>query len=79
MVPLWFILVCKIPQFWAKATDSDSSSYFSRSRHTEVTENSYYVLSPKGEPKKVISSWTNSDYLNKVAKIKEQANQRISI
>ena len=28
--PLWSILVCKIPQFWAKATDSDSPSYFSR-------------------------------------------------
>ena len=27
---LWSILVCKIPQFWAKATESDSPSYFSR-------------------------------------------------
>ena len=24
--PLWSILVCKIPQFWAKATDSDKPS-----------------------------------------------------
>ena len=23
VVPLWAILVCKIPQFWAKATDSE--------------------------------------------------------
>ena len=28
--PLWSILVCKIPQFWAKATDLDSPLYFSR-------------------------------------------------
>ena len=27
---LWFILVCKIPQFWAKATNSENPSYFSR-------------------------------------------------
>ena len=27
---LWSILVCKIPQFWAKTTDSDSSSCFYR-------------------------------------------------
>ena len=27
---LWSILVCKIPQFWAKATDSNSPSHFSR-------------------------------------------------
>ena len=27
---LWPILVCKIHQFWAKATNLDSSSYFSR-------------------------------------------------
>ena len=26
--PLWFILVYKIPQFWAKATDSDSIKLF---------------------------------------------------
>ena len=27
---LWSILVCKILQFWTKATDSDTQSYFSR-------------------------------------------------
>ena len=27
---LWSILFCKRPQFWAKATDSDILSYFSR-------------------------------------------------
>ena len=27
---LWYILVCKISQFWAKATDSDSPLYLSR-------------------------------------------------
>ena len=30
VVPLWSILVCKIPQFWPKAANSDSSSHFSR-------------------------------------------------
>ena len=44
---------------------------FLQSRHPEVPKTSYYVLSPKGGPKKGISSWTNSDYLNKAAKIKE--------
>ena len=47
--------------------------------HPEVTKNSCYVLTPEGEPKKVFSSWTNSDYLNKAAKIKEQANQGVSV
>ena len=28
--PLWSILVCKIPQFWAEATDSGSPTYFYR-------------------------------------------------
>ena len=28
--PLWYILVCKIAKFWAKATDSDSPLYLSR-------------------------------------------------
>ena len=44
---------------------------FIESRHPEVSKNSYYDLSPEGEPKKGISSWTNSDYLNKADKIKE--------
>ena len=30
VVPLWSILVCNIPQFWEKATNLDSLSYFSR-------------------------------------------------
>ena len=30
--PLWSILVGKIPQFWQKTTDSDSSSYILESR-----------------------------------------------
>ena len=50
----WSILVCKIPQFWAKATDSDSPSYFFlESRHPEVTKNPYDILYPKGSQKKV--------------------------
>ena len=39
--PVWSILVCKIPQFWAKATNWDCPSYF------------YYVLFPKGSQKKI--------------------------
>ena len=39
--PVWSILVCKISQFWAKATSWDSPSYF------------YYVLFPKGSQKKI--------------------------
>ena len=36
---LWSILACKTPQFWAKATNSDSPSYFFfKSRHPEVTK-----------------------------------------
>ena len=46
--PLWSILVCKIPQFWAKATALDSPSYSSR-----VTKTLYYVLSTEGCQKKV--------------------------
>ena len=49
-------------KFWAKATDLDSPSYFYiilESRHPEVNKNPFYILSPEGEPKKVISSWTN--------------------
>ena len=44
---------------------------FLESRHPKVIKNSYYALSPEREPKKGISSWTNSDYLNKADKIKE--------
>ena len=56
--PLWPILICKMPQFWEKATDSDSPSYFSRNRHPEVTKNQYCFV-PQGEPRKDISSFTN--------------------
>ena len=41
VVSCLFILVCKISQFWAKATNWDSPSYF------------YYVLFPKGSQKKI--------------------------
>ena len=45
VVLLWSILVYKIPQFWAKATDPDS--------HPELTKTPSYVLFPKGSQKKV--------------------------
>ena len=38
------ILVCEILQFWAHT--------FLESRHTEVTKNPYYVLSPDGSQKR---------------------------
>ena len=41
---LWSILVCKIPQFWAKVTDSAARNVFLESRHSEVTKNLYYAL-----------------------------------
>ena len=69
----------KHPNFGQKLPIRIAHHTFLESWHPEVTKNSYYVLSPKGEPKKGISSWTNSDYLNKAAKIKEQANQGISV
>ena len=56
--PLWSILVCKIPQFWAKSINLDSPSYFS---YPEVTKNSYYVLFLKASQKKGIRSWTICD------------------
>ena len=57
MVPLWSILVCKILQIWVKATDSDNPLYLEIS-HPEVNKNPYYVLSPEGIQKDVISLWT---------------------
>ena len=51
--PFWSVLACKIPQFWAKATDSDEPSYFLEIRHFEVTKTPYYVLSPEWSQKSV--------------------------
>ena len=50
--PFWSILACKIPQFRAKATDSDSHHVFLESRHSEVTKNLYCFVAQR-EPKKV--------------------------
>ena len=49
---LWTILVCKIPQFWAKATIWIAHHTFLESRHPEITKTPYYVLSPEGSQKK---------------------------
>ena len=73
---LWSV---KYASFGQKLPIRIAHHTFLQSRHSEVTKNSYYVLSPEGEPKKGISSWTNSEYLHKAAKIKEKANQRISV
>ena len=59
VVLFWSILVYKIPQFWAKATDPDSPRNFLERRHlrvTKVTKNLSYVLSPKGSQKKNLSA-----------------------
>ena len=53
---LWSILVCKIPQFWGKATNSDSHHIVLESRQPEVTK----IDKPQGELKKDISLWTNT-------------------
>ena len=42
IAPFWSV---KCLSFWPKATDSDSSSYFSRL--TEATKNLYYVLTTR--------------------------------
>ena len=50
--PLWSILVCKIPQFWAKAwTIWTAHQNVLESRHPEVTKSPYYALSPEGSQK----------------------------
>ena len=51
-VSLWFILVCKIPQFWAKATVWTVHHTFLERRHPEVTKSPYYISSPEGSQKR---------------------------
>ena len=65
---LWSV---KYTNFGQKLPIRIAHHTFLQSRHPGVTKNSCYVLSPEGEPKKGISSWTNSEYLNKAAKIKK--------
>ena len=45
--PLWSILASKILQFWAKGTDSDNPSYFSR-KETKTP-----CFAPEGSQKNV--------------------------
>ena len=71
VVPFGQLQSTKYPNFEQKLLTWIAHHTFLESRHPEVTKNSYYVLSPEGSQKKGISSWTKSDYLNKVAKIKE--------
>ena len=52
-LPLWSILVCKIPQFCAKATDSKSPSYFSKKVDNLRLLNSILCFVTQGEPKNV--------------------------
>ena len=51
--PYWSILVCKIPQFWARLPIQTMHHTFLESRHPEVTINPYYVLSREWSQKKV--------------------------
>ena len=51
--PYWSILVCKIPQFWARLPIQTMHHTFLESRHPEVTKNPYYVLSREWSQKKV--------------------------
>ena len=50
--------IYKIPQFWEKATNTAHHTFLER-RHPEVTNESYYFLSPEGSQRKGTSSWTN--------------------
>ena len=46
VVPLWSILVCKIPQFLAKKRPIRTTNHILlEGRHSEATEKLYYVLS----------------------------------
>ena len=45
VVPPWFLLVCKIQQFWAKAENLNTTHHsFLESRHLKVTKNPYNIL-----------------------------------
>ena len=50
--PIWSILICKICQFWEKATYMDGHQTFLERAQFEVTKNLYYVLSPRGAKKR---------------------------
>ena len=49
--------IYKIPQFWAKATNTAHHTFLER-RHPEVTKEPYYVLSPEGSQQNDNSSRT---------------------
>ena len=56
---MWSILVCKISQFWAKATDSNSPSYFSRKKTLRLLK-IHIMFCPPGGVKKGSNSWNIS-------------------
>ena len=78
MFPLVPLVSVKDPNFGQKLPIWIVHHTFLESRYAEVTKNSYYVFFPEGEPKKGMSSWTSSNYLNKAAKIKQKEIQRMS-
>ena len=50
---MWSILVCKILQFLANATNLDNHHAFIESKHPDVTKNPRYALSPEKTQKMV--------------------------
>ena len=57
----WSILVCKIVQFLANATNLDNHHTLIESKHREIAKNPRYLLSPEKSQKNGISSWTIYD------------------
>ena len=47
--------------FWQKLPIRTTQHTFPESRHSEVTENPYYVLYPEWSQKKGISSWATTN------------------
>ena len=64
--PLWSILICKIPQFWSKATVLDNPSYISRKHTPWGSLKLALFLFFRREPKKEgTSSWTKAKQLSR--------------
>ena len=57
--PLWSILVCKIPQFWAKLPIRTAHHTFLEIRHAGLLK-IHIMFCPLRGAKKGISSWTNT-------------------
>ena len=49
--------ICKIPQFWAKATNTAHHTFLER-RYLRLVKNHFYVLPPEVSQQKGTTSWT---------------------